>query len=51
MAKENNNELEKNLWATADKLRSNMDIDAAEYKHIEIRKEIIEAELIGFEIK
>ena len=49
MAKENNNELEKNLWATADKLRSNM--DAAEYKHIEIRKEIIEAELIGFEIK
>ncbi|NPD86026.1 SAM-dependent DNA methyltransferase [Lentimicrobium sp. L6] len=28
----NNNELEKTLWATADKLRSNM--DAAEYKHI-----------------
>jgi len=27
-----NNELEKTLWATADKLRSNM--DAAEYKHI-----------------
>ena len=27
-----NNELEKNLWAAADKLRSNM--DAAEYKHI-----------------
>ena len=32
MTKENNNELEKTLWATADKLRSNM--DAAEYKHI-----------------
>lgn len=32
MIKENNNELEKTLWATADKLRSNM--DAAEYKHI-----------------
>ena len=30
--KEQNNELEKTLWATADKLRSNM--DAAEYKHI-----------------
>ena len=27
-----NNELEKTLWAAADKLRSNM--DAAEYKHI-----------------
>lgn len=27
-----NNELEKSLWAAADKLRSNM--DAAEYKHI-----------------
>ena len=27
-----NNELEKTLWATADKLRSNM--DAAEYKHV-----------------
>lgn len=28
----NNNELEKTLWAAADKLRSNM--DAAEYKHV-----------------
>ena len=27
-----NNELEKTLWAAADKLRNNM--DAAEYKHI-----------------
>ena len=27
-----NNELKKTLWATADKLRSNM--DAAEYKHL-----------------
>ena len=27
-----NNELERTLWATADKMRSNM--DAAEYKHI-----------------
>jgi type I restriction enzyme M protein len=27
-----NNELEKTLWAAADKLRSNM--DAAEYKHM-----------------
>ena len=27
-----NNELEKTLWAAADKLRSNM--DAAEYKHV-----------------
>ena len=27
-----NNELEKTLWAAADKLRANM--DAAEYKHI-----------------
>ncbi len=27
-----NNELEKRLWATADKLRKNM--DAGEYKHI-----------------
>ncbi len=26
------NEIKKTLWATADKLRSNM--DAAEYKHI-----------------
>ncbi|HPG20346.1 MAG TPA: class I SAM-dependent DNA methyltransferase, partial [Flexilinea sp.] len=29
---ENNHELEKTLWAAADKLRSNM--DAAEYKHV-----------------
>ncbi len=29
---DNNNELEKTLWAAADKLRSNM--DAAEYKHV-----------------
>jgi len=27
-----NNELEKTLWAAADKMRSNM--DAAEYKHV-----------------
>ncbi|MDO8723526.1 MAG: type I restriction-modification system subunit M N-terminal domain-containing protein, partial [Syntrophales bacterium] len=27
-----NNELERTLWAAADKMRSNM--DAAEYKHI-----------------
>ena len=27
-----NNELERTLWATADKMRSNM--DAAEYKHV-----------------
>ena len=27
-----NNELERTLWAMADKLRSNM--DAAEYKHV-----------------
>lgn len=27
-----NNELERTLWATADKMRSN--IDAAEYKHV-----------------
>jgi len=29
-------DLEKTLWATADKLRA--DMDAAEYKHLELRE-------------
>jgi hypothetical protein len=32
------NEIKKTLWATADKLRSNM--DAAEYKHIVLGADI-----------